>query len=221
MPASESAAVTPDDPVQKIPRGAERRRQLIAEAARVLLRDGMEGTSMDLIASEAGASKATLYRHFGDRHGLVVEAVQFLCEDFVDDVQPKIRPGDDLPTRLRAILDELVRVLLKPEHPDFFRLVTNGAAVAPEIGEAWYRHGPLRWRAMLMETLEAARADGTLAAEAEIEGYPEMLFDAVFSNTIIATAVLGKDCDPAVPQPPYLDRLIDGVILQLATPPRG
>ncbi|HEY0212002.1 MAG TPA: TetR/AcrR family transcriptional regulator [Paenirhodobacter sp.] len=193
----------------KIRRGEARRRELLAEAARILLRDGLEGASMDLIASEAGASKATLYRHFGDRHGLVVEAVQYLCADFLSDIQPNAPPGADLRTRLRAILLELIRVVLKPSHPDFFRLIVTGANLAPQIGEAWHTHGPGVWYRLMTDAFEDEIARGALPAGFDYQDFPEMLFDAVFGDMIIRTAVLREGATVRDPNTRYLDKLLD------------
>ncbi|MBO1419620.1 helix-turn-helix domain-containing protein, partial [Streptomyces sp. FH025] len=47
-----------------------RREQLLNAADRVIQRDG-PSASMNAIAAEAGITKPILYRHFGDRNGLI------------------------------------------------------------------------------------------------------------------------------------------------------
>jgi AcrR family transcriptional regulator len=49
---------------------AARREELLEAALRAIRRDG-PGVSMDAIAAEAGCSKPIVYRHFGDRDGLI------------------------------------------------------------------------------------------------------------------------------------------------------
>ncbi len=184
----------------KTSRGQVRRRELLEEAARILLRDGLEGASMDLIALEAGASKATLYRHFGDRNGLLVEVVQYLCDDFIADVDRTMAPGTDLQSGLVAVLMQLVHVLGKPNHPAFFRLIVAASQRDPTIGKTWYDYGPLVWHAMLDQVFKAQRSAGRLAADADWTSYPEMLFNAVFSDMVVRTALLGDDVH-AMPLP--------------------
>lgn len=196
----------------KIPRGEARRRELLAEAARILLRDGLDRTSMDLIAAEAGASKATLYRHFGDKHHLLIEVVAFLCADFIADVDRAPKPGTDLREGLRCILLQLVHVLSKPRHPDFFRLIVAGSQRAPEIGATWHEHGPLVWHEMLAQVFRSHLREGTAPAGLDWSDYPEMLFDAVFADMIIRTAVLGATDDAAKEPGRYLDKLLDAVM---------
>lgn len=207
MPTAKRPAVS-----RKV-RGEARRRELLAEAARILLRDGLDGASMDLIASEAGASKATLYRHFGDRDSMVAEVVRHLCADFIADVDRDPPPGSDLRAGLRAILLQLVRVLAKPRHPDFFRLIVLGARRDPAIGEAWYRNGPLVWREMLARVFAQQIACGAIPADGDYADYPEMLFDAVFADMIIHTAVLGPDAVIGREPGRYLDKLLDAVLV--------
>ncbi len=202
---------TPRLASSKIPRGEARRQELIVEAARILLRDGLDGTSMDLIASEAGASKATLYRHFGDRHGLVVAVVQYLCSDFLADIVHAPPPDTDLRAALHGILSQLIHVLSKPTHPDFFRLIVTVSRRAPEIGATWHEHGPLVWHAMMRAAFADARARGELPTGFDAADYPEMLFDAVFADMIIRTAVLGEQVDTPKPPGRYLEMLLDMV----------
>lgn len=51
------------------------RARLLDHTLRVLLRDGYERFSMNAVATSAKASKETLYRHFGDKTGLLHAAL--------------------------------------------------------------------------------------------------------------------------------------------------
>lgn len=53
----------------------QRRDRLLDHTLRVLLRDGYERFSMNAVAQSARASKETLYRHFGDKAGLLRAAL--------------------------------------------------------------------------------------------------------------------------------------------------
>jgi AcrR family transcriptional regulator len=54
----------------RVARRAERRAALLDAAVAVIRRDG-PGASMEAMAAAAGVTKPILYRHFGDREGLV------------------------------------------------------------------------------------------------------------------------------------------------------
>lgn len=199
----------------RIPRGEARRREVLVEAARIFLRDGLDGTSMDVIASEAGTSKATLYRHFGDKHGLVVAVVEFLCEDFTVDVDKAQLPGSDLRAGLKRILLQLVHVLQKPDHPQFFRLIVAGSARDPAIGVTWNDHGPRMWHKMMAQVFADRQRQGALPADCNYAAYPQMLFDAVFARMIIRTAIIGP-AGKGEPEPAaYIDTLLDAALAEL------
>jgi AcrR family transcriptional regulator len=55
--------------------GAERRRQLVALAARSFARHGYLGTTLDQIARRAGVSEPAIYRHFASKEALLRAAV--------------------------------------------------------------------------------------------------------------------------------------------------
>ena len=62
--------------VRRVPRGEKRREEIAAVAERVFLHRGFTETTMQIIAEEAGASKETLYRHFGSKEGLFSEVIR-------------------------------------------------------------------------------------------------------------------------------------------------
>ena len=203
----------------RIPRGKTRRREILVEAARIFLRDGLDRTSMDVIATEAGTSKATLYRHYGDKHGLVVAVVEFLCEHFTADVEKPSMPGNDLRTELRCILMQLVHVLMKPDHPKFFRLIVAGSARDPAIGRAWNDHGPGLWHRMLAEVFANRQKAGELSPDADYSALPEMLFDAVFARMIIRTAIIRPLPSDEVSADAYIEAQLDAILTGLCPGP--
>jgi TetR/AcrR family transcriptional regulator, mexJK operon transcriptional repressor len=206
----------PRPALPKIPRGKTRRREILVEAARIFLRDGLDRTSMDVIATEAGTSKATLYRHFGDRHGLVVAVVEYLCEYFTADVEKSPIPGNDLRAGLRRILMHLVHVGTKPNHPKFFRLIVAGSAHDPAIGIAWNEHGPHLWHRMMAEVFADRQRAGEFSRDVDFSAFPEMLFDAVFARIIIRTAIINPGPpDDGQPYTFYIDTLLDAVLAKI------
>ena len=67
----------------------------------------MRGFNVEAVATEAGVSRATVYRHFTDgREQMVNEAVAFEVSRFVDGLG--LDEGDELP-----LADRLVRVLMR------------------------------------------------------------------------------------------------------------
>jgi len=86
-------------------RAADRRRHLLAAAARLVAREGLGGLSMVGVAAEAGVSRQLVYEHFPDLPTLVVA----LLEDRFGELEATIgaalarrSAGGGRPTRLAA-----------------------------------------------------------------------------------------------------------------------
>ncbi|GAA2232747.1 MULTISPECIES: TetR family transcriptional regulator [Kitasatospora] len=131
------------------PPGEPRREQLLNAADRVVQRDG-PGASMNAIAAEAGITKPILYRHFGDRNGLIGA----LTERHTSGLLAAVRAALDEPLERRDRVEHVLDVYLAAieSRPQVYRLLTHpepgdptgaGNALAPalkriadEIGEA-------------------------------------------------------------------------------------
>lgn len=57
------------------PRSEEARTKALSATVELLLREGVEGTTVEEVAARSGVAKSTIYRHFGGREALLVEAV--------------------------------------------------------------------------------------------------------------------------------------------------
>lgn len=67
------------------------RDRILDTAARLFAERGVDGPGMDEVASEAGCSRATLYRYFANRHALQVAFAQREAAVIVAEVATEIR----------------------------------------------------------------------------------------------------------------------------------
>lgn len=58
------------------PRSQDARRRVLEGTVETLLAAGVEGATIEEIADRSGVAKSTIYRHFGGREQLMVEAVR-------------------------------------------------------------------------------------------------------------------------------------------------
>ncbi|TDO33966.1 TetR family transcriptional regulator [Kribbella sp. VKM Ac-2527] len=107
----------------KLMKRPERRRALIAAAARAFARSGYAATNLEDVAAEAGVSRVLIYRHF--------ESKAELYEAVLADVSDKLRDATGHPNHTPASLDALVAVA--QEIPDGFRLFFRQSAQEPEF----------------------------------------------------------------------------------------
>src|ERR1700728_816217 len=88
---------------------------ILAAAQRTFLASGFGAASMDAIAREAGASKATLYAYFASKEDLFGAVVARESERFAQGFSAgELDPGD-VEASLIAIADRFLRLLLSPE----------------------------------------------------------------------------------------------------------
>lgn len=118
-----------------------RARSAILEATRELLHaDGYEGVSVDGIAARAGVGKQTLYRWWGSKAAVVVDAVL----DGGVPVQP-VEPfaaasTGDVAADLRAIVESLVDRMTAPEGAPLVRAFVVAASTDAATADAlWDR----------------------------------------------------------------------------------
>jgi len=69
-------------PGQERSDAARNRRRILSAAERLFSRDGVEGTTMQAIAAEAGVGKGTLFRRFGGRAALALAVLDSTEREF-------------------------------------------------------------------------------------------------------------------------------------------
>ncbi|MBI2706518.1 MAG: TetR/AcrR family transcriptional regulator [Actinobacteria bacterium] len=78
----------------------DKRRQAMQAAAVELVRRDGPMVSMEQIAAECGVTKPIIYRHFGDRDGLLMEMAERFVDELVDEVSPALFRDDAAPIEL-------------------------------------------------------------------------------------------------------------------------
>ena len=131
-----------------------KRLSILETAASVFCREGYGGTNIDLIASEAGVSRQTVYNHYGDKETLfravVAEVTERCNADFFATLATfPDRPGD-LGADLAAFAVRLNSTCLCSRDGKFLRrLMQNEGERYPELFAAWREAGPGKtWSAL-------------------------------------------------------------------------
>ncbi|WP_232284118.1 TetR/AcrR family transcriptional regulator [Saccharomonospora glauca] len=106
---------------------AVRNRARVLDAAmRVAARDGAANLTMDAVAAEAKVGKGTVFRHFGDRTGLIGalldQAEHELQEGFLNG-PPPLGPGADPHQRLLAFGSAVLHH--EQDHQDLYHAVVK------------------------------------------------------------------------------------------------
>ncbi len=147
---------------RRIPRGEKRREEIAEVAERVFLELGFNETTMQIVASRAGASKETLYRHFGSKEGLFSEVVRARAARVYGGTEGQFRLQGAPNEVLMHLGFNLLRLLLNDDPICLFRIVVAEAPRTPELGRIFFEQGPAQVLQQLTRYLEGAARQGLL-----------------------------------------------------------
>jgi TetR/AcrR family transcriptional regulator, mexJK operon transcriptional repressor len=147
---------------RRIPRGEKRREEIAVIAERVFLELGFTETTMQIVASRAGASKETLYRHFGSKEGLFSEVVRARAERVYGRTEGEFRLQGEPREVLMQLGFNLLRLLLNEDPICLFRIVVAETPRTPELGRIFFEQGPAQILRQLSHYLERATRQASL-----------------------------------------------------------
>ncbi|MBQ0794874.1 TetR/AcrR family transcriptional regulator [Zhongshania sp.] len=107
---------------------------------------GLEKTTMDNIAEQAGLSRITVYRKYSNRNNLINSFLAYRAEQFNSKIKTKIEDCTSLEQALemyfwssaeQAFKDESVRVLVETTH--VYKTILNGddSPIKAAISDTW------------------------------------------------------------------------------------
>jgi len=181
--------------------------QVVEGARKIFLADGYEGASVDLIAKEAGVSKATLYNYFPDKGLLFMEVATRECQRHAEVAVQAIDPPLSAPVVLRQIAEQLQAFMLSDLGSGMFRICTAESGRFPQIGQEFCKYGPEVVCKAIVPFLQAATQRGEL----EIEDYElaAYQFMELIKAELWVKRIMGIDCDFS---PEKRQKVIDGAI---------
>ncbi|MBV9554526.1 MAG: TetR/AcrR family transcriptional regulator [Alphaproteobacteria bacterium] len=135
---------------------------ILAAAQRTFLANGFGAASMDAIAREAGASKATLYAYFASKEELFGAVVARESERYAREFPAGELDPHEVEASLTLIADRFLRLLLSPEVIAINRIIIGEVARFPVLAEVFWRAGPERIRAQVEGFLRRAAAVGSV-----------------------------------------------------------
>lgn len=138
-------------------RGEVRNSRLSKVAADLFLKHGYEGVSIDKIVGLAGGSKSTVYTEFGGKCGLFISSIEKLCREINEPLGTIDYTALDLEASLKKLGLAILKLITSKRSVDLHRLSIAEAANCPEVGEAWYTHGPARTASFIRAVLERHR----------------------------------------------------------------
>ncbi|WP_159807889.1 TetR/AcrR family transcriptional regulator [Litoreibacter roseus] len=181
--------------------------QVVSGARSVFLAEGFEGASVDLIAREAGVSKATLYSYFPDKRVLFIEVTKQECALQADRALQV--ETEDVPVRqmLTGVAQSMMSFLTSEFAHRIFRICVAESDRFPELGREFYVSGPKLLEDRLIMYFDHACARGELEipdVQLAASQFQELMKADVFIKMVFN--VLEE------PDQEELDRVIDGAV---------
>lgn len=143
------------------PRDPARLERVLAAAGQLFQTRGLDQTSMDDVATQAGVSKMTVYSYFADKEALFAAAIARGAERALAGEAPVLDPRQ--PQAMLTALGQGLMGLLR--HPHVARMTATLFALGeahPQVREAYFHNGPQRMHAVVRDYLLACQAAGSL-----------------------------------------------------------
>lgn len=118
---------------------------------------------MNEIATRAGASKETLYRHFGSKEGLFAEIVTNRAQGFLSSLDENFERPGSVPEVLRSIGMRMLESILGADAISLCRIVIAETPRNPDLGTLFFASGPDRVLTRLSAFLATAAARGEIS----------------------------------------------------------
>jgi len=147
------------------PRSARVEREIVQAATAAFVRKGYDGTSMEEIATKAGVSKQTVYKHFTDKEtlfGEVVTSSAGRANDIVEPVATLLSKAKFLEGGLQELGRLLIKMLLDEDLLRLRRLIIANADRMPQLGRSWYKNGFERMIGSMGACFQELTAQGLL-----------------------------------------------------------
>ena len=136
---------------------------VLAAAEGAFLAHGFGAVSMDVIAREAGVSKATVYAHFANKEELFGAVIARLSERRFHGFSAEALDPRDIEASLLTIASRFLDLVLSPEAIALNRTIIGEVSRFPALGEVFWAAGPERTRVQIEAFFRRAVAAGSLA----------------------------------------------------------
>jgi AcrR family transcriptional regulator len=147
-------------------RGQALRERILAAARDTFLGEGFDA-SMDTVAASAGTTKATVYKHFGNKEALFIAIVEAELDHALAESVRLVSSRLARSSQVREDLIEACRAwvdgLAAPNMLRLRNLVAGEQRRFPELGEAWSKRGPGRFHPVIGDALRALVAQQRLS----------------------------------------------------------
>lgn len=194
---TESSAALADEPRKGRPRDPSLDEAIIDAAIEVLVRDGYDRLSMEGVATAAGVGKATVYRRWGSKAELVIDAMATL-KPVVDNIDTGSLDGD---------IELIIAASCSPHSQRLLQVMVSICSALPrepELLEAFTTRFTEPRIARISEILERARSRGELGPDIDIAMTASLLPSLMLQRALMTGRPAGRA---------YAEQIVGSVLL--------
>lgn len=166
-----------------------RRDELVRESLKIFYRDGFHATGMDLLSTETGISKTTMFKHFRSKEDLILATLRLRDENFRNWLFRRMEQAGPPRAQLLAMFDALKEWF---DQPDFRSCMFIKAASEYPDPEHPIHAQAAEHKRLLFRQLETIAADAGAEDPAALARILLLLKEGA-----IVTAHIGHEADPA------------------------
>lgn len=152
---------------------------ILRAALELFIERGIEGTSIEQVAKNAGVGKLTIYRRWSSKEGLIAQAIEsaishevrWPSSEEIEDSSPYDLIERGLPAAAEAASNPTMRALVAR--------VLGSAVSHPSLMAAYWKHYILPRRALIRGLLRRAQQLRTVPVDADLDVLTDMLAGAV------------------------------------------
>jgi AcrR family transcriptional regulator len=187
MPKSTATAAIDDAEAKALrgrPRSTECHGAILDSVLQMMQKNGYNAVTIEGVARHAGVGKQTIYRWWGSRAELILDAFANHAADLVP-TPDRGSLREDLDTFMNAGFQRLFR-----DYGEILRGLMADAALDPDFAKILREAFILKRRKATMEILRRGIERGEIAADADLDLMTDMLFGPVWFRLLVQHAKL-------------------------------
>lgn len=193
------------------PSTIEKQQKIIEIATALFLEQGYKDTSLDQIVALTGGSKQTLYRYFSNKEGLF-KAVLVEKTKSVDPIFDFCgKHGQSVRESLQQFGHAYLHLICGNPILGLFRIVSNDFYCNEEFSQLFWRNGPRRAHAYLVNYLEQDVVQAQLSIRDPALACSQLL--GLIRQDYHSQAMLGCELPPDEVLAPHIDTCIDAFFM--------
>lgn len=195
-------------------RAQMKRQQMRVAAQRLFLQRGFTDTSMDMIATEAGVSKQTLYSYYTNKEDLFADVLQQLTLNnphnqlLAVDRIPMLNNQNALRAALMTLAQEIATIMMQPEYLALLRVIIAETPRFPQLATRFRTTVPEQSLAYIATLLKQAQEEG-LIADIDRDAAALMFIGSLLTYALLNGLLISGE----TPQPPTAAQLTPSIDL--------